>query len=292
MSSGFVSGGTTDNPIDRDDEWLKAQQEIEATRRRKEEEGQQDGGKSLYEVLQNNKAAKQEAFEESIRLRNQFRNLDEDEVEFLDSVLESTRAKEEAVKKETSEQLRLFRRQQEEADKELVEDSAAGKGGSQEAISPSTTPKTESAWAINARKRKRAKDTDILQGLKLRKASTTSETHPVNRSHLPDSSTTATHSHLPDSTAAATNRPNLPVNTGPQEHPRKPADLHTTSKTTLGEKVFSVHQSSPSTGDTKARSSADQGTAVKAPEIQPNPDSPGPRVGALGLAVYSSDEDD
>ena len=55
MSSGFVSGGTSDQPIERDDEWLRAQQEIEETRRRKEEEGRQTGGKSLYEVLQANK---------------------------------------------------------------------------------------------------------------------------------------------------------------------------------------------------------------------------------------------
>ena len=55
MSSGFVSGGTTDQPIERDDEWLKAQREIDATRRRKEEESRQEGGKTLYEVLQNNK---------------------------------------------------------------------------------------------------------------------------------------------------------------------------------------------------------------------------------------------
>lgn len=55
MSSGFVSGGTTDNPLERDDEWLKAQEEIEANRRRKEEEGRQQDGRSLYEVLQNNK---------------------------------------------------------------------------------------------------------------------------------------------------------------------------------------------------------------------------------------------
>ena len=54
MSSGFVSGGTTDKPIERDDEWLKAQQEIEANRRKKEE-GRQEGGKSLFEILQNNK---------------------------------------------------------------------------------------------------------------------------------------------------------------------------------------------------------------------------------------------
>lgn len=55
MSSGFVSGGTIDNPIERDDEWLKAQQEIEVNRRRKEEEGRQVDGKSLFEVLQQNK---------------------------------------------------------------------------------------------------------------------------------------------------------------------------------------------------------------------------------------------
>ncbi|KAL9578262.1 MAG: hypothetical protein Q9212_005827 [Teloschistes hypoglaucus] len=226
MSSGFVSGGTTDHPIDRDDEWLKAQQDIEASRRRKEEQGKQEGGKSLYEVLQNNKAAKQEAFEESIRLRNQFRNLDEDEVEFLDSVLESTRAKEAAVKKETSEQLRLFRRQQEEADKELVDDTAAGNIVSQGVGSP--TSNTESQWAINARKRKRTKDTEILPGLKLRKASSTSETSPV--------------------------------------------DLHKTPDTPIAKKDSVSHLQPPSKNDTGLIA--------------------GSKVGTLGLAAYSSDEED
>lgn len=55
MSSGFVSSGTTDAPIERDDEWLKAQQEIEANRRREEEDSRHEGGKTLYEVLQGNK---------------------------------------------------------------------------------------------------------------------------------------------------------------------------------------------------------------------------------------------
>ena len=56
MSAKFVSGGTIDQPIERDDDWLQAQKEIDANRRRKEEEsGQQAGGKSLYEVLQQNK---------------------------------------------------------------------------------------------------------------------------------------------------------------------------------------------------------------------------------------------
>lgn len=55
MSSGFISGGTTDAPIERDSEWILAQQGIEATRRRKEEESRQTDGKTLYDTLQANK---------------------------------------------------------------------------------------------------------------------------------------------------------------------------------------------------------------------------------------------
>ena len=84
-------------------------------------------------------------------------------------MLESTRAREEAVKKETAEQLGLFRRQQEEADKVLLSEGGdtndtvdLGKAGN--------PPVAESQWAINARKRKRPKDEDGLpKGLKLRK---------------------------------------------------------------------------------------------------------------------------
>jgi hypothetical protein len=56
MSSGFVSAGTDQEPIERDDEWLRVQKELEEERRRKAELGKQDGGKSLYEVLQQNKS--------------------------------------------------------------------------------------------------------------------------------------------------------------------------------------------------------------------------------------------
>jgi hypothetical protein len=56
MSSGFVSAGTNDQPIERDDEWLRAEKELEEERRRKAEIGKQDGGKSLFEVLERNKS--------------------------------------------------------------------------------------------------------------------------------------------------------------------------------------------------------------------------------------------
>lgn len=93
-------------------------------------------------------------------MSNQFRSLDEDEVEFLDSVLESTRAKESAVRKETAEQLDLFRRQQEETEK-AARLAAAGD-------EPSNSNETET-WAV--KKRKRGREKESLVGVKLRKSS-------------------------------------------------------------------------------------------------------------------------
>ncbi|KAL6239777.1 hypothetical protein BDW75DRAFT_66843 [Aspergillus navahoensis] len=147
MSSGFVSAGTDQEPIERDDEWLRVQKELEEERRRKAELRKQDDGKSLYDVLQQNKMAKQEAFEEKIKLKNQFRALDEDEVEFLDSIMESTRAQEATVKKETAEQLEQFRRQREEAEKAHLEDTSTD-------IPPAAEAED---WKIASRKRRREK---------------------------------------------------------------------------------------------------------------------------------------
>jgi hypothetical protein len=53
--SRFVSAGTDNAPVERDAEWLAAQEAVEATRRQKAAEGQQESGKSLYETLQANK---------------------------------------------------------------------------------------------------------------------------------------------------------------------------------------------------------------------------------------------
>ncbi|KAH8652767.1 N-terminal domain of NEFA-interacting nuclear protein NIP30-domain-containing protein [Tricladium varicosporioides] len=169
MSSGFVSGGTADAPIERSDEWLKAQQEIEANRARKAELARQQDGKSLFETLEANKAAKQEAFEEANRLKNQFRALDEDEIEFLDSVLESTRAEENRVKKETAEGLALFRQQQEEADKR------ARRGGDVPEVEAGSPVGEEETWVTGGRKRKRTKEKEVLRGVKIRRSSTAND---------------------------------------------------------------------------------------------------------------------
>ncbi|KAL4930161.1 PSME3-interacting protein [Aspergillus undulatus] len=160
MSSGFVSGGTNEQPVERDDEWRRAQQELEEERRRKAELGKQDGGKSLFDVLQQNKMAKQEAFEEKIKLKNQFRALDEDEVDFLDSIMESTRAQEATVKKETAEQLELFRRQREEAEKAHLEDTTAD-------VAPADEGED---WKIGSRKKRRERSGGLLISGRKRKS--------------------------------------------------------------------------------------------------------------------------
>lgn len=56
MSSGFVSAGTDQEPVERDEEWLRVQHELEEERQRKAELSRQDGGKSLFEVLEQNKS--------------------------------------------------------------------------------------------------------------------------------------------------------------------------------------------------------------------------------------------
>ena len=55
MSSGFVSEGGAEESAPRDNAWLKVQRDLEAKRAQKIEQGKQEGGKSLYEVLQQNK---------------------------------------------------------------------------------------------------------------------------------------------------------------------------------------------------------------------------------------------
>jgi ATP-dependent Clp protease ATP-binding subunit ClpA len=104
---------------------------------------------------------KQEAFEEATKLTNQFRSLDEDEIDFLDSVQEAARAKELAEKRATKEGLEEFRKQQEEAERAAKEQEGA--------VSPPTV--TES-WSVGPRKRKKGNQKDGIGGLKIRRTST------------------------------------------------------------------------------------------------------------------------
>ncbi|KAJ0115512.1 hypothetical protein J7T55_012792 [Diaporthe amygdali] len=192
MSSRFVSGGITDTktgdiaPADpsvpsdttntsssssskKSEEWAAVQAQLEEERRRRQQqrEAAQTGTageeKSLYEVLQANKAAKQAAFEEANKIKNQFRPLDDDEVEFLDGVRERKRLEEERLRRETEEGLRGFRELQQKA-------SAPGEGPEDEGAAAEAGD--IGGWSVG-RKRKRRKDEpeSVLKGLKRRGSS-------------------------------------------------------------------------------------------------------------------------
>lgn len=100
-------------------------------------------------------AAKQAGFEEQAKLKNQFRALDDDEIDFLDAVVSRERAKENAVKKETADELESFRKQQQLAEKAPV----AADSVNPEAAVPDT-------WRAKKRRRKDA-DTAIPKVRKL-----------------------------------------------------------------------------------------------------------------------------
>ncbi|KAJ0329503.1 hypothetical protein COL5a_004064 [Colletotrichum fioriniae] len=139
-------------------EWEIVQKELDAERKRREEarvKSVEGGEKSLYDVLQANKAAKQAAFEEANKIRNQFRALDDDEIDFLDEVRANKRAEEEKVRRETEEGLVAFRRAQ--GPKRLLGD---GGGGGEERVERTDEKGGEGEggdgeWAVGPRKRRR-----------------------------------------------------------------------------------------------------------------------------------------
>jgi hypothetical protein len=161
MSSGFVSGGTVDNPTERDDEWRQAQAELEAARKAKADLAAQHDGKSLFEVLQANKDKKQAEFEERARYKLHV-SLNDEEADYLISLEEKKRKEEASIRKDTQERLEAFRRQQEEEASKALEEN--------DAIAPS---EEQVQWTAPGRKRKKGPETSLLKGVKLRKANST-----------------------------------------------------------------------------------------------------------------------
>lgn len=93
-------------------------------------------------------------------------------MEFLDSVLESTRKKEQEIHEETAQQLELFRKHREAADKAILEGGGdlqpSGRAGDEDQRNQ------DEKWTINKTKRKRDKDREKegVKGSKFRKTST------------------------------------------------------------------------------------------------------------------------
>ncbi|RDA83838.1 hypothetical protein CP532_0247 [Ophiocordyceps camponoti-leonardi (nom. inval.)] len=191
MASGFVSGGTIGEKAtaaaDESEEtrpsltahgshkaeWEAVQQELAAERKRREEarlKAASGEEKTLYDVLQANKAAKQAAFEEKFRLKNQFRALDDDEAEFLEEIREREREEEERLRRETEERVRAFRRARQNSsgggggvgdddlDDEERDDDVGGKAEADRAVGEVVDEIGGEEWAVApvGRKRKRA----------------------------------------------------------------------------------------------------------------------------------------
>ena len=101
-----------------------------------------------------------------MKLTNQFRALDDDELDFLDSVDEKSRQQEAAAKKETAEELRSFRKQQQEAEKQVSSSDMT------------TGPIESTAQTTWQTKKRRRKETDVLAS-KVRKTTSKQEEAPV-----------------------------------------------------------------------------------------------------------------
>ncbi|KAL2685120.1 hypothetical protein Neosp_006216 [[Neocosmospora] mangrovei] len=148
-----VSAAPTEQPLydsAKNKEWEAVQKELDAERRRREEQRVKAA---------TGEAAKQAAFEEQTKLRNQFRALDDDEIEFLDEIRANKRAEEERVRRETEEGLKAFRERQKGDAGEKPQDEPAAEGEGE-------------SWGVG-RKRKRVKERDV-KGLR-RKVSVAEE---------------------------------------------------------------------------------------------------------------------
>lgn len=167
----------------------------------------------------------------------------------MDSVLESTRAKEDALKKETAEQLSLFRRQQEEADRALLNQANDTEGGT--TVGKTDDPATgDSQWAANTWKKRKRVEKEVFKGVKLRKGSSSIESSLLSETTLDE----AGHAKL---------------------RPEEAAEL----KGKIGSVVDEKPTSYPKSVDDKAETTF---LPQKDKAMQPS----------LGLAAYSSDEED
>jgi hypothetical protein len=134
-------------------------------------------------------------------LTNQFRSLDEDEIEFLDSVQEAARVKELAEKRATKEGLEEFRKQQEEAERAAKEQEGA--------VSP---PTVSESWAVGPRKRKKGKEKEVIGGLKIRRTSTGDQAKKVEDTREPTTTKV-------DDEAASSNSPRPSVQESSKKQP-------------------------------------------------------------------------
>ncbi|KAM0750709.1 hypothetical protein T439DRAFT_380583 [Meredithblackwellia eburnea MCA 4105] len=110
VASRFVSQSTLDAAkAQREADWKAAYERMGQEPPKKEEDNEPYDGRSLWEKLKANKDKKQEAFDEQLKFKNQFRALDEDEISFLDSLTEDNHEEEDRKKQMIDEEVKNFR---------------------------------------------------------------------------------------------------------------------------------------------------------------------------------------
>ncbi|CCL98981.1 uncharacterized protein FIBRA_00989 [Fibroporia radiculosa] len=128
-------------------------------------------GRSLAEKLAANRAAKQEEWEERNKLGNQFRALEEDEVLFLDSLMEKQREEERLRKEQDGEELKHFRKAV------AARETEASKPPIASATAPSTAPTSKSKAPAAPPAKKDAKK--LLKGVLVKKKPKPSAASPT-----------------------------------------------------------------------------------------------------------------
>jgi len=118
----------------------------------------------LTTQLTTSTAAKQAAFEEQSRLKNQFRPLDDDEVDFLAEVRAAKLADEAQLRRETEDGLRHFREAQAEREREAREKEEKERAEDREIEVESED------WGVG-RKRKRERGRGLVRGVRRRVSS-------------------------------------------------------------------------------------------------------------------------
>ncbi|GAA5942176.1 hypothetical protein JCM1841_000034 [Sporobolomyces salmonicolor] len=110
VASRFVSATALEEAAKkRSEEWKAAYERI-GQEPPKEEDAAPYDGRSLWEKLQETKNKKQEAFEEQLKFKNHFRALDEDEISFLDSMVEENNDEERERQRQIRDELLSFRK--------------------------------------------------------------------------------------------------------------------------------------------------------------------------------------
>ncbi|KAG4306310.1 hypothetical protein PORY_000298 [Pneumocystis oryctolagi] len=103
---------------ERSKEWEEAERRIQAAKNPVENKPPVDH-RSLYEKLQANRIMKEEEYQESWKLSNLIRTLDDEEIDFLDKLRKEKIRVEEETKKSVREGLEVFRKAREQFDQSI-----------------------------------------------------------------------------------------------------------------------------------------------------------------------------